>query len=70
MNALASLSESARKIALDRFRLRQPHLEEKMLLKAVAPNADIRYRTAQSGTLAILWIILQAWSGTASPTLA
>jgi putative transposase len=47
MNALASLSESARKIALDRFRLLQPHLEEQRLLKAVARDAGIGYRTAQ-----------------------
>jgi hypothetical protein len=36
MIALASLSESAQKIALDRFRLLRPHLEEKRPLKAVA----------------------------------
>jgi putative transposase len=47
MIALASLSESARKIALDRFRLLQPHLEAKRLLKAVARDAGIGYRTAQ-----------------------
>jgi putative transposase len=47
MIALASLSESARKIALDRFRLLQPHLEEKRLLKAVALDAGIGHRTAQ-----------------------
>jgi putative transposase len=47
MNALASLSESARKIALDRFRLLQPHLEEERPLKAVARDAGIGYRTAQ-----------------------
>jgi putative transposase len=47
MNALASLSESARKIALDRFRLLQPHLEEQRLLKAVVRDAGIGYRTAQ-----------------------
>jgi putative transposase len=46
MIALASLSESARKIALDRFRLLQPHLEEERPLKAVARDAGIRYRTA------------------------
>jgi putative transposase len=47
MIALASLLESARKIALDRFRLLQPHLEEKRPLKAVARDAGIGYRTAQ-----------------------
>jgi putative transposase len=47
MVALVSLSESARKIALDRFRLLQPHFEDKRLLKAVAREAGIGYRTAQ-----------------------
>jgi putative transposase len=47
MIALASLSESARKIALDRFRLLQPHLEGKRTLKALALDAGIGYRTAQ-----------------------
>ena len=47
MNAVASLSESARKIALDRFRLLQPHPEEQRPLKAVARDAGIGYRTAQ-----------------------
>jgi putative transposase len=47
MVALASLSESARKIALDWFRLLQPHFEDKRLLKAVAREAGIGYRTAQ-----------------------
>jgi putative transposase len=47
MNALASRSESGRKIALDRFRLLQPHLEERRLLKAVARAAGIGYRTVQ-----------------------
>jgi putative transposase len=47
MIALASLSESARKVALDRFRLLQPHLEEKRPLRMVARDARIGYRTAQ-----------------------
>jgi putative transposase len=47
MSALASLFESARKIALDRFRLLQPHLEEQRLLKAVTQDAGIAYRSAQ-----------------------
>jgi hypothetical protein len=46
MSAPASLFESARKIALDRFRLLQPHLEEQRLLKAVTQDAGIAYRTA------------------------
>ena len=47
MIALASLLESARKIAFDRFRILQSHLEEKRLLKVVARDAGIGYRTAQ-----------------------
>jgi putative transposase len=46
-DALASLSESARKVALDRFRLLQPHLEQQRLLNLVARDAGIAYRTAQ-----------------------
>jgi putative transposase len=47
MSDLASLPESARKIALDRFRLLQLHLEEQRLLKAVAREGGVGYRTAQ-----------------------
>jgi transposase-like protein len=47
MIAFASLSEFARNIALDRFRLLQPHLEEKRSLKAIARDGGIGYRTAQ-----------------------
>ena len=53
MSDLASLPESARKIALDRFRLLQPHLEEQRLLKAVAREGGIGYRTAQRGRCVI-----------------
>jgi putative transposase len=45
MIALASLSESARKLALDRFRLLSLTWKEKRPLKAVA--REIGYRTAQ-----------------------
>jgi hypothetical protein len=47
MTELTSLPESARKIALDRFQLLQPHLEDKRFLKSVARDAGIGYRTAQ-----------------------
>jgi putative transposase len=47
MITLASLSESARRVALDRFRLLRPHFEDKRRLKAVAQEAGIGYRTAQ-----------------------
>jgi hypothetical protein len=53
MIALASLSESARKVALDRFRLLQPHLEQQRLLKLVARDAGIAYRTAHHESLVI-----------------
>jgi hypothetical protein len=47
MNQLASLSESARTIALERFRILQPHLEQERFLTQVARDAGIPYRTAQ-----------------------
>jgi putative transposase len=47
MDHLAGLSEEARKRALDRFRLLQPHLEDNLPLKAVAKAAGIPFRSAQ-----------------------
>jgi putative transposase len=47
MNQLASLSESARTIALERFRILQPHLEQERFLTQVARDAGVPYRTAQ-----------------------
>jgi putative transposase len=47
MSNLASLSEAARTIALDRFRILQPHLEQERFLTQVARDARIPYRTAQ-----------------------
>jgi putative transposase len=47
MGQLASLSESARTIALERFRILQPHLEQKRFLTQVARDAGVPYRTAQ-----------------------
>jgi len=47
MDQLAGLTEEARKLALDRFRLLQPHLEDDHPLKAVAASAGIPFRTAQ-----------------------
>jgi len=47
MDKLAGLPESVRKLALDRFRLLQPHLEQNRPLRPVAINAGIPYRTAQ-----------------------
>ena len=47
MDQLAGLTEEARKLALDRFRLLQPHLEDDRPLKAVAAAAGIPVRTAQ-----------------------
>jgi putative transposase len=44
---LAALSETVRKLALDRFRLLQPHLEQRIPLPLVAREAGIAYRTAQ-----------------------
>lgn len=47
MDQLAGLPEEARKLALDRFRQIQPHLEENRPLQSVAREAGIPYRTAQ-----------------------
>ena len=46
MDHLAALPEEARKFALDRFRLIQPHLEQDRSLSSVAQTAGISYRTA------------------------
>lgn len=47
MEELSGLRESLRKLALDRFRLLQPHLEEGRALRSLAIEAGISYRTAQ-----------------------
>jgi len=47
MDQLAGFTEEARKLALDRFHLLQPHLEDDRPLKAVATAAGIPFRTAQ-----------------------
>lgn len=47
MDQLAGLTEEARKLALERFRMLQPHLEDDRPLKAVAAAAGIPFGTAQ-----------------------
>ena len=47
MDHLAGLTEEARKLALDRFRLIQPSSEQSQSLQSVARAAGIPYRTAQ-----------------------
>jgi len=47
VDELAGLSEEARKSALERFRLLQPHLEQKRSLRLVATEAGVGFRTAQ-----------------------
>jgi putative transposase len=47
MRELPSLAESDRKIALDRYRLLQPHLEDGRTLSVVASEAGVAYSTAQ-----------------------
>ena len=47
MNELVSLSEEARQLALERFRLLQPYLEQGRSLREVARDAKVAYRTAQ-----------------------
>ena len=46
MDELAGLTDDARRLALDRFRLLQPHLEQNQPLLTVARAAGIPYRTA------------------------
>ena len=46
MDPLAGLSDEARKLALERFHLLQPHLEQHQPLRTVALAAGIPYRTA------------------------
>ena len=47
MDQLVVLTEEARKLALERFRLLQPHLEDDRPLKLIAATAGIPFRTAQ-----------------------
>ena len=47
ISELAALSEKVRNMALDRFRLLQPHLEQKKSLRSVAYEAALPYRTEQ-----------------------
>ena len=46
MDELAALPEEARKLAFDRFRLLQPHLEQGRPLRSVAVEAGVPIRTA------------------------
>ena len=46
MEELAGLPEEARRLAMERFRLLQPHLERNEPLTSVARAAGIPYRTA------------------------
>src|SRR3954464_3014769 len=47
MDQLASLPETDRQLALQRFRVLQPHLEGGRTLREVARDAGVPYRTAQ-----------------------
>jgi putative transposase len=47
MRELASLAESDRKIALDRYQILRPHLECGRALTVVASEAGVAYSTAQ-----------------------
>jgi putative transposase len=59
MDQLAGLPEDVRKLALDRFRLLQPHLEQNQSLQSIARSAGIPYRTAHR------WLALYRESGLA-----
>ena len=47
MDELSGLPEAVRKVALERFRLLQPHFEQNRPLRSVADEAGIPYRTGQ-----------------------
>jgi putative transposase len=47
MDEMAGLSEGSRKLALDRFRLLQPQLEQSRPLRLLAAEAGIAFRTPQ-----------------------
>jgi putative transposase len=47
MRELTSLADSDRKIALDRYRMLRPHLEDGRALSAFASEAGVAYSTAQ-----------------------
>ena len=47
MEQLAGFPEGERKLALERFQLLRPHLEENRSLRSVAAEADIPFRIAQ-----------------------
>ena len=58
MDELAALPDEARKLALDRFRLLQPHLEQGRPLRSVAVEAGIPLRTAQRWVMGVsaVWV--------------
>jgi putative transposase len=47
MQELLALTDEDREIAMQRFRLLQPHLEENRSLRLVAKEAGLAFRTAQ-----------------------
>jgi putative transposase len=51
MQELSGVSEAARDLAMSRFRLIQPYLEERRSLQLVAAEANLSFRTAQRFSL-------------------
>jgi putative transposase len=47
MQELSGMSEAARNVAMARYRVIQPYLEQKRPLAMVADDADVCFRTAQ-----------------------
>ena len=47
MQELSGVSEAVRDLAMSRFRLIQPYLEERRSLQLVAADANLSFRTAQ-----------------------
>jgi putative transposase len=47
MQELSGVSEAARDLAMSRFRVIQPYLEQKRSLESVAVDAELSFRTVQ-----------------------
>jgi hypothetical protein len=66
MEQLAGLPEGAKKLALERFQMLRPHLEEKRSLRLVAAEAD--YSLSNGATLGCA--VSAVWSDGAHSTEA
>jgi hypothetical protein len=64
MEELAGLSADARKLALDRFQLLRPHLEESQSLQSVASAAGISISNCPSvgHSVSPIWVADLGWN--------